>query len=564
MPVGRRPPRSVVETQLVPRPARTWPTIAVVTAVAFVLPLRAMLHAAGPAMEEGFMLVFPDRVLHGQIANKDFFYLYGPGSLWVLAAIYKVFGVHILVERTVGLAQLVGVAVGAATIVRWWGRWVAAAAILLSVIFVTPSLQLTAIPYTGGVAVGLASLAALVQARYDSANGAERAAQRWAIVGGVAAGAATLYRIDLALAVMFAGAAVLWGLPRPLMRRAIAGLAVGVSPYALQVALAGPGTVWRGMVVDPMLHLRGGRRLPVPPSPSHLEGVARVIVAIDRWWPLPRLSPARQLFAWFWLLAFLALGLVAVAIWCVRRSPGAFRPRVLLAGALFGLGTFPQAVQRADSAHFAWVSSVVVVLIPAAIVEVVTEWHPTWRVPRVGMAAGVGVIVASSVLLPTYTTRRYVALVQDSFAKSDTIPITNDGRTFYVGADPSVARSIEALLAAVGRDAKPGSRIIVGNTDLRRTPYVDTFLYYLLPRLVPGTYFMEFEPGLTNRAGTRLTAEMRRADLFIASDRWLSWDEPNTSMKPGDPGPGQVLRRDFCLQANFGNGYALYRRCSTR
>ena len=119
------------------------------------------------------------------------------------------------------------------------------------------------------------------------------------------------------------------------------------------------------------------------------------------------------------------------------------------------------------------------------------------------------------------------------------------------------AHSIEALLAAVDRDAKPGSRIIVGNTDLRRTPYVDTFLYYLLPRLVPGTYFMEFEPGLTNRAGTRLTAEMRRADLFIASDRWLSWDEPNTSMKPGDPGPGQVLRRDFCLQASYGNGYAL-------
>src|SRR5580692_6940893 len=107
MPVGRRPRRSVVEMQPVPRPATTWPAIAAVTAVAFALPLRAMLHAAGPAMEEGFMLVFPDRVLHGQIANKDFLYLYGPGSLWVLAAIYKVFGVHILVERVVGLAQLV-------------------------------------------------------------------------------------------------------------------------------------------------------------------------------------------------------------------------------------------------------------------------------------------------------------------------------------------------------------------------------------------------------------------------------------------------------------------------
>ncbi|MGO9872990.1 MAG: hypothetical protein ACLPVY_04250 [Acidimicrobiia bacterium] len=535
------------------------------TAVAFILPLRAMLRSAGPAMEEGFMLVFPDRVLHGAIPNKDFLYLYGPGSLWVLAAIYKVFGVHILVERLVGLAQLVGAAVGAAAVVRWWGRWVAVAAVLLSVMFVMPALQLTAIPYTGGFAFGLASLAALVQARHDAGGGASsRAARRWAIVGGVLAGFAMLYRIDLGLAVTLAGAAALWGLPGTVVRRAFAGLGAGLAPYAIQLALAGPGTVWRGMVVDPILHLRAGRRLPVPPSPSHLQGVARVIVAVDRWWPFPRLSPAQQLFAWFWLLAVLSVGLVALGFWCVRRSPDAFRPRVLLAGALFGLGTFPQALQRADSAHFAWVSGVVVVLVPAAIVEAATALRPSWPRPRVGLAAGAAVIIASSLLLPTYTARRYVSLVQDSFAKSDTVAVTNDGRTFYVGSDPSFVRSIESLLAAVDRDVKPGSRVIVGNSNLTVTPYVDTFLYYLLPRLVPGTYFIEFEPGLTNRPGTRLTQDMQDADVFIASDRWLSWNEPNASMKPGDPRPGRVLRKDFCLKDNFGNGYKLYLRCPTR
>ena len=43
-------------------------------------------------------------LLSGAIPNQDFFYLYGPGSLWVLAGIYKIFGTHILVERMVGLA----------------------------------------------------------------------------------------------------------------------------------------------------------------------------------------------------------------------------------------------------------------------------------------------------------------------------------------------------------------------------------------------------------------------------------------------------------------------------
>jgi hypothetical protein len=109
---------------------------------------------------------------------------------------------------------------------------------------------------------------------------------------------------------------------------------------------------------------------------------------------------------------------------------------------------------------------------------------------------------------------------------------------------------------------KPGGRVIVGNTDMRRVPYNDTYLYYLLPRYVPGTASMEFEPGLTNRKGTPLTEEMQHADAFIASDRWLSWDEPNSSMKPGDPGPAEVLHRDFCLHDDFGNGFKLFLRCA--
>jgi hypothetical protein len=540
-----------------------WALIAIVTAIVFLLPLRALLRAAGPAMEEGFMLVFPDRVLHGAVPNKDFLNLYGPGSLWVLAALYKVFGVHLLVERLVGLAQLVGIALGAAALVRWWGRWVALAAVLLSAMFLIPALQLTAVPWPGAAALALGSLVMLLQARHDAEQpGLERAAHRWAIAGGVFAGLAMLYRVDTGLAILLGGSAALWRVDRATVKRALTGALVGLAPYAIHVAAAGPGTVWRGMLVDPLLHLRAARRLPVPPSPNHLEGVARVIVAVDRWWPLPRLTPAQQLFAWFVLLAALAVALVVVAAWAVHRAPSAFRPRVLLAGALFGLGVFPQALQRADSAHFAWVSGVIVVLVPAAIAEVVSQVRPAWSGARVGLIAGASVIIASSLLLPTYTARRYMALVQDSFGRTNTIALTSEGRTFYVGGDPNFARSITRLLHAVERDVAPGSRIIVGNTDMRRVPYVDSFLYYLLPRYRPGTSSIEFEPGLTNRRGTRLTEEMRKADAFIASDRWLSWDEPNDSMKPGDPGPARVLHRDFCLKGDFGNGYKLFLRCA--
>ena len=537
-----------------PQPA-TWWIIVVIALVAYLLPLRALLHAPGAAMEEGFMLVFPDRVLHGAIPNKDFLYLYGPGSLWALAAVYKVFGTNLVVERLAGLTQLVGLAVGAGMLTRWWGRSVAIAAVVLNVMFVMPSLQLIAIPWTGGVALALGAFVALLQARHDAGG-------RWALIGGVLAGFAMLFRIDIGLALALGGTAALWGLARPIIKRAVIGTGIGLAPYLVHLATAGPARVWRGMLIDPMIHLRAARHLPVPPDPGRLVGVARVIAAVDRSWPLPRLTPAQQLFVWFVLLAFLAVALVAFGIWRVRRDPSAFRPRVLLAGALFGLGMFPQAVQRADSAHLAWVSGTVVVLLPAVLADAITLVRPGWRMSRVGIGAGVGVVLAVSLLFPTYTARRYVSAVQDSVHLPTTIDITNEGRTWYVGDDPGLARSIDALLRAVEREVPPGSRVIVGNTDMRRVPYNDTFLYYLLPRYVPGTASMEFEPGLTNRRGTTLTGEMERADAFIASDRWLSWDEPNDSMKPGDPGPADVLHRDFCLKDDFGNGFELFLRCT--
>src|SRR6476646_9625550 len=77
-----------------------------VVATVCLLPLRGLLRTPGPPMEAGFMLVFPERVLHGAIPNVDFLHLYGPGSLWALAAAFKVFGVSLWSERLFGYAQL--------------------------------------------------------------------------------------------------------------------------------------------------------------------------------------------------------------------------------------------------------------------------------------------------------------------------------------------------------------------------------------------------------------------------------------------------------------------------
>src|SRR5262249_52738217 len=166
--------------------------------------------------------------------------------------------------------------------------------------------------------------------------------------------------------------------------------------------------------------------------------------------------------------------------------------------------------------------------------------------------------------LPGYTARRYAGFVQDSLrGTAGSITIHHDGRTYYLGDAPDEAANIRHLLDGADRAGHRGDRLVVGTGDLRRTPYVDSFLYYMLPKYEPGTYFIEMEPGITNRNGTELTGDLRRADVVVLADRWLNWREPNDSMKPGDPRPNEVLRNEFCETGRFG-GFHLLVRCSPR
>src|SRR5258706_13332594 len=107
-------------------------------ALVFAIPLRGLLRAPGPPMEEGFMLVFPEQVLKGAIPNRDFLHLYGPGSLWALAGVFKVFGVSLLSERAEGLVQQLAIAFGIYALARRWGRVLAVAAAVTSALIIIP------------------------------------------------------------------------------------------------------------------------------------------------------------------------------------------------------------------------------------------------------------------------------------------------------------------------------------------------------------------------------------------------------------------------------------------
>jgi hypothetical protein len=541
------------------RASRRGDVIAVVLLLAaFLLPLRGLLRAPGPPMEEGFMLVFPELVLRGKVPNLDFLHLYGPGSLWLLAAAFKVFGTSLTSERIVGLLQQLTVVFGVFALARRWGRAVALGCGLLAALFVV-SLGLNALAWLGAVGLGVVALVAGAASR-DAAD--PRRARVLALVAGLLVGAALLYRIDLVLAAVLSTLALGWGTSRAVQRRFVLGLGIGLAPYVVHLVTAGPDTVVRGMITDPLFKLRGGRRLPIPPPWGHFNSAVQSVADLIKLrWPIPTLAGPAQLTVWFFVLLASIATLAIVGVRAVRRRPEATRPRVLLAVAGFSVGILPQALQRADGTHLAWVSCVAVAFLPVAIVEILADRHPAWSPRSMGLAAAAAVLVTVVLLIPDGTLRGYTSYAAQTFGlHRASYAMSNRGRTFYYGRADD-ARGANRLARVVDRIAPAGGRLLVGTHDLRKTPESDAFFYYLLPQLAPSTYYIEMDPGVANANDSGLANEVRHSDLLILSSAWDYWSEPNDSRKVGSDAPNRVVRSQFCLVGKFGPHYELFRRC---
>ncbi len=470
--------------------------------LAFALPLRGLLRNQGPPMEEGFMLVFPERVLHGDFPNKDFLHLYGPGSLWVLAGWMKVLGVTLTSERLFALLQQIGVVGGVYWLARAWGRRLALCCALLSLLFIVPPLGLTALAWVGGVALGLLGLGLTLAGRRRLAGDPARAA-RYAFFGGLVGAGALLFRLDLVVAVVLGALAATAGLGAAFKRRYALGLGIGLLAYVIQLATAGPYNTFKGMVLDPVVYLRGGRRLPIPPSWDHLDGFLQRSGAIQPpRWPLPHFSSSQQLFIWFFFMIVVVVALPVVGAIAVKRTPRRFQAHVLFASGLFGLGMISQGIQRVDSAHFAWVSCVSVALLPVAVFEALRHPDAARRSAR-GAARSVrsrsrsGSYCSSRTspggATPTSSPRRSASTGSRTRSRATGGRSTTDG--------PTLRGAAQDLLAVIPKYARPGDKLFVGPTDLRKTPYSDAYLYYLLPEYPPGTYYIEMDPGVANADG---------------------------------------------------------------
>jgi len=198
-----------------------------------------------------------------------------------------------------------------------------------------------------------------------------------------------------------------------------------------------------------------------------------------------------------------------------------------------------------------------------AVIEYLDDRRPeTTR--RQGVAAGLAVTLGLTLFVaPLFTFRYYLLHTRVSLGNVQTpFPVSRNGRRFYLG-DFGPYLASRDVIADLNAMSKPGERLLVGPSDLRRTWYSDAFFYYLFPELTPATRFIEMDPGLANAANSPLASEVASADWVIQTGFWDGWREPNSSMDYGSDAPNEVLRKDFCEVRSYQNGLVrLLHRCA--
>lgn len=382
------------------------------------------------------------------------------------------------------------------------------------------------------------------------------------LVAGVLAGLALTFRPDLVIAIGLAAAALWWLSSRQVVQRLGVGMIVGLIPMLIHLGMAGPFHSLNGMVVDPVFRLRNGRALPRPPSWNVLDGALQKAGAIRPFaWPLPTIANAHQVFLFFFILIASALFVAGVGAWRARADRRDPRAIALCSAGAFGLGMLPQALQRPDTTHLAWVGAVTIALLPIATYELLTAL-PRMRLGRWATPLSVAVVpLVFAVAVPSYTLLSYTDVVGQSIGvREHSYAVVRGDRRFYLGTSEAQQAS-QALISDLDALAKPGQRLFVGTEDLRRTPYSDAFFYFLYPELRPGTYYIEMDPGMANRPDSGLADDLSNSDFVILSGFWRVWVEPNDSQLDGSDEPNQVLHHQFCQVGTYGGLLTLYQRC---
>ncbi len=497
--------------------------VATLLIVAISLPMWSGFDRPGPLMEEGSLLVYPELVLKGDLPYRDFETFYGPANSLVLAGVYAVVGPGIFAERAVGLAYRILILIAFFVLIDRWNSTLAAGGTAIAALLMV-SLGLEAVAWIGAIACALWSIWAVLKV----------GSPRRCLCGGFLAGLAVLFRPDLGPAIVASGLPFFLLMSPARRWNYLGGAALGLLPLLWLTVVAGPQQILNNLVLFPVLYCSPGRHLPIS-------------------------------FAAGYLISMFVMHLVAVptnilagvlAMRSDRRNPDA---RVLLSLGLLGLGLTHQASQRLDFGHLLPAALLSMTVLPVSIFWLHSHWRSVPARPRHAVLAAGIVLILLQIIAPNFGINALNRTVDSLNGVAPyAVFLEHGGRSFPLHS-PQAVSSLAAVLDRVDQHSAPGDRLFVGPADLRRTNSNETFIYYLLPRLRPATYFLEMNPESANRPNSRLASDVATADWLILTHAYDKWNEPNESMRFASEAPMRVIEANFQLCGRSG-AYDLYHR----
>jgi hypothetical protein len=481
-----------------------------------------------PPQDEGILLVYPERILAGQVPSRDFRCSYGPAGFYLIAGCFKVFGVSVAVERSVGLFYRIALVLGVGAII---GRRGALMGMLAGALAwsATLALGLTAYAWCGAAACLVWSIWCISLPKSGSA------AKDWAaaVAGGFLCGLGVLFRPDAILLAIVSGVPVFCAAGAMRRRAYLCGAAVAGAMFAAYLAAASPR-----LVVANLLGAVSASR--------NLHWVRRGMSAEES--------------VLMWLAAITASSILAIAIFRLCRDRKSAHACLLLSAGLLSLGALQQALQYPDIRHIMFAGCVAFALWPLGLAELIGPGLGRMSAARQTITAILAAAVFAALAAETMV-RPAITAVKNATGLSQysDLHVIHRGRIHPV-PDLRELRDLQMLLNRVEEVTTPGDTLVVACKDLDCTMLGHTSLYFLLPQLKPATYHLEMFLGTTMNAGygSDFYQDVQSAKVLILDCGYTGppmWRE--RLLKAGGtlhPVPGQ-----FVLRGRYGE-YELYVR----
>ncbi len=512
--------------------------------------------------DEGIVLVGALRTAGGEVPLKDFYAVYMPGHVHLLAGLFAVFGPSVLLNRLLSVLTRAALVAVCFVLLRKLDEAPLRFAVAVSVVLTawTGFFGIFGYAATSGLLLGLLSGLCSMRAadRWVSGGGggtSHVSALQWMMAAGALAGAATLLRQDIGpmvilAQVLFLGFVLVWpgpaGGPGPVRAfgvvvLAFAGgvLAVIVVPALFYLSHLSPGELVASLLLWPAELIGEYRWLPYPNVlryPVALVGGQHSVVEV-------LLAFATEL---PFLLPLLVFPLVAFEIVrAIRERHDTDRAALRFLLLVFGVLLLNQVRGRSDGVHAAPSFVMALVLLPGLWRRLVPRRWPV-RLKTVLGAVGLYLLLVAPVGAVLLQTASLLS------TRPDTSVGVHPPRARGVRLDPDQAKAV----AYVQRRTGPEEPVFVGNTRHDRVLWNDVSFYFLLERPIP-TRYHAFDPGLTTTDSVQRTIiqdlERHRVRYIVRYSGSEQLSEPNRSREIGATRLDEYLARTFPTeQQRFG------------